>query len=338
MLNEPTFFFPCPGCGSAVHIEMSQLENTDPATVSCCLCRTLVSVPRFGNRVLIADGDLFQVYRAVDRRSGQVVALKSIARSRLRDRLIQLLEERRLAAGAHSRPRPPDGAWSVALEEEIRFLETRIRDIASALRSFPATPYLVRLIDFCEDDREFNFVMELLRGETLAAHIRDSGPIDRRTAVEIVRCLLAALDAIHAAGFGHGNIRAKHIVFRSEDGQDLSIPVLCGFDLDPIPSAAGTPALDADEDPPFDPDPAKLLQEFEYWHPLLDSAAVTAQQGVARIQGVRHTWYAGAWLGYGFHEDGLRSAHVVADGIAGRTRSPGTGVPAGAVAPALAAA
>jgi predicted NAD/FAD-binding protein len=90
--------------------------------------------------------------------------------------------------------------------------------------------------------------------------------------------------------------------------------------------------------PPFDPDPAKLLQEFEYWHPLLDSAAVSAQQGIARIQGVRHTWYAGAWLGYGFHEDGLRSAHAVADGIAGRTRSPAAGGRATLAEPALAAA
>ena len=36
-----------------------------------------------------------------------------------------------------------------------------------------------------------------------------------------------------------------------------------------------------------------------------------------RCKGMRRTWFAGAWLGYGFHEDGLASAHAVADGIAG---------------------
>jgi hypothetical protein len=114
MLIESTFSFPCPGCESAVHIEMSQLANMDPATVPCSYCRIPISVPRFGNRELIADGDLSRVFRAMDRRSGQVVALKSIARSRLRDRLIRSLEERaaalgggmnaerRLASGAHS--------------------------------------------------------------------------------------------------------------------------------------------------------------------------------------------------------------------------------------------
>ena len=68
--------------------------------------------------------------------------------------------------------------------------------------------------------------------------------------------------------------------------------------------------------PPFDPDPAMTLREFEYSHPLQDGAALKAQVAIAALQGLRHTWYAGAWLGHGFHEDGLKSAHAVAAGIA----------------------
>jgi predicted NAD/FAD-binding protein len=71
--------------------------------------------------------------------------------------------------------------------------------------------------------------------------------------------------------------------------------------------------------PPFEPAPAQVLREFEYAHPLLDGDAIAAQQTVASLQGVRRTWYAGAWLGYGFHEDGLASAHAVADRIARMT-------------------
>ena len=74
--------------------------------------------------------------------------------------------------------------------------------------------------------------------------------------------------------------------------------------------------------PPFDPDPAQTLREIEYWHPLQDAAALDAQSRFAALQGVRHTWYAGAWLGHGFHEDGLKSAHEVAAGIARRMEAP----------------
>jgi predicted NAD/FAD-binding protein len=85
--------------------------------------------------------------------------------------------------------------------------------------------------------------------------------------------------------------------------------------LQPLPCR--TPVI-VTLNPPFEPDPARVLQEFAYSHPLLDSAAVAAAAGIAQLSGERHTWYAGAWLGYGFHEDGLASAHAVAEGIARR--------------------
>jgi predicted NAD/FAD-binding protein len=82
--------------------------------------------------------------------------------------------------------------------------------------------------------------------------------------------------------------------------------------LQPLPFAA--PVI-VTLNPPFDPDPALTIREFEYSHPLQDGAALDAQSRFAALQGLRHTWYAGAWLGHGFHEDGLKSAHAVAAGI-----------------------
>ena len=41
-------------------------------------------------------------------------------------------------------------------------------------------------------------------------------------------------------------------------------------------------------------------------------AAIRAQQQVGKLQGQQHTWFCGAWTGYGFHEDGLKSAMTVA--------------------------
>lgn len=58
--------------------------------------------------------------------------------------------------------------------------------------------------------------------------------------------------------------------------------------------------------------PEKVLGEYAYEHPVFDFGALAAQRDLARIQGARRTWYCGAWTGYGFHEDGLRSGLEVA--------------------------
>ncbi len=63
----------------------------------------------------------------------------------------------------------------------------------------------------------------------------------------------------------------------------------------------------------------KVLAEFDYSHPVFDLAAIQAQQRVPELQGMHHTWYCGAWTGYGFHEDGLKSGLAVADALLAHT-------------------
>ncbi|NBT53986.1 MAG: FAD-dependent oxidoreductase [Betaproteobacteria bacterium] len=59
-------------------------------------------------------------------------------------------------------------------------------------------------------------------------------------------------------------------------------------------------------------DPSQVHASFDYSHPVFDLAAIRAQRGVAALQGQRHTYFCGAWTGYGFHEDGLKSGLRVA--------------------------
>jgi predicted NAD/FAD-binding protein len=54
-----------------------------------------------------------------------------------------------------------------------------------------------------------------------------------------------------------------------------------------------------------------VIQRFDYDHPIFDRGAVAAQKRLPEIQGQRRTWYCGAWLGYGFHEDGLSAGLAV---------------------------
>ena len=58
-----------------------------------------------------------------------------------------------------------------------------------------------------------------------------------------------------------------------------------------------------------------VLAEFDYAHPVFDQAAIDAQRALPAIQGRANTWYCGAWTGYGFHEDGLRSGLAVAEAL-----------------------
>jgi predicted NAD/FAD-binding protein len=59
-------------------------------------------------------------------------------------------------------------------------------------------------------------------------------------------------------------------------------------------------------------DPTKIIASIDYAHPVFDLAAIDAQQHLVEIQGQHHTWFAGAWMGYGFHEDGLKAGLGVA--------------------------
>lgn len=58
-----------------------------------------------------------------------------------------------------------------------------------------------------------------------------------------------------------------------------------------------------------------VIGTFRFSHPIFDAAALRAQAQLPRVQGRRRTWFCGAWAGYGFHEDGLRSGMAVANAL-----------------------
>lgn len=59
-------------------------------------------------------------------------------------------------------------------------------------------------------------------------------------------------------------------------------------------------------------DPAKVLGEYDYAHPVFDLGAMAAQRRMPALQGQYHRYYCGAWMGYGFHEDGLKAGLAAA--------------------------
>lgn len=62
-------------------------------------------------------------------------------------------------------------------------------------------------------------------------------------------------------------------------------------------------------------DPSRVLARMVYHHPVYTHASVAAQARVGELNGRRHTWFAGAWQGFGFHEDGMRAGVAAATGL-----------------------
>jgi predicted NAD/FAD-binding protein len=72
------------------------------------------------------------------------------------------------------------------------------------------------------------------------------------------------------------------------------------------------PPLFVSLNPLVEPRAASVFAELEYSHPVFDRRAITAQAQLHNLQGENGIWYCGTYFGYGFHEDGLRSAVEVA--------------------------
>lgn len=64
-------------------------------------------------------------------------------------------------------------------------------------------------------------------------------------------------------------------------------------------------------------DPARILRRLTYHHPAYTPAGVAAQARHGEISGVNRTYYAGAYWGFGFHEDGVKSGLRVAAQVDG---------------------
>jgi predicted NAD/FAD-binding protein len=54
-------------------------------------------------------------------------------------------------------------------------------------------------------------------------------------------------------------------------------------------------------------DPKRVIYQVDYTHPVYTPESIGAQNELRRLSGTRNTFFCGAYFGYGFHEDGVRS-------------------------------
>ena len=68
------------------------------------------------------------------------------------------------------------------------------------------------------------------------------------------------------------------------------------------------------------PKETDIIDEHIFSHPIMDIDSINAQKEIKTIQGQSNLWYCGAYLGYGFHEDGLVSAIKIAKAFGVNTK------------------
>lgn len=105
--------------------------------------------------------------------------------------------------------------------------------------------------------------------------------------------------------------------FLSETGEQERKPAV-SYWMNRLQNIPNETPLFVTLNPPRMPDPALTFGVFDYAHPQFDSAAFDAQRNLDRIQGRGGVWHAGAWTGWGFHEDGLKSGLRVAAALGAR--------------------
>ncbi|MFF0487435.1 protein kinase [Nocardia sp. NPDC004068] len=140
---------------------------------------------RFGPyelRSLLGRGGMGEVYEAYDTTKDRVVALKLLS---------ELLAQ--------------DPTYQERFRRESR--------AAAALRD----PHVVRIHDSGEIRGMLFLDMELVRGRNLRTLLREEGPLDPVRAVSIIEQVASALDAAHAAGLVHRDVKPANIIVTDDD-------------------------------------------------------------------------------------------------------------------------
>ncbi len=110
-----------------------------------------------------------------------------------------------------------------------------------------------------------------------------------------------------------------NVVSKREDAHTDASPVCMSYWANRLANLPkGTRDLFVTLNPARKPPPQLTLVETTFSHPIFSPRAEAMQRRLREVQGEGGVWLAGAWTGYGFHEDGIKSAVRVCEGMGAR--------------------
>lgn len=113
---------------------------------------------------------------------------------------------------------------SPAAVAQLEALKTRFREQAEVLYRLDH-PNIVRALNSFEENGTIYLVMPFIEGDSLLRHVEEQGPLSEAEATDTILALAAAVEAVHAAGLLHLDIKPENVLL------DRGTPILVDFDL-----------------------------------------------------------------------------------------------------------
>ena len=206
--------------------------HASPATTAALRDELGITQAEHDALVSVLHGHVLLPLRAVHgAREGDLVG----ARYRVRRELGRGGQGRALLA------RDENSGAEVVLKESLRPWEGgRAEGLRRELRAVARHPAVARSLDLVQDEAGVYLVREYVPGRTLDTVVEEGGPLTQARAAAICREVLAALDALHAQGVLHLDIKPGNVVLR-EDGGIALIDLGVSRASDPAATAATAP-------------------------------------------------------------------------------------------------
>jgi uncharacterized protein len=210
--------------------------------------------------------------------------------------------------------RTVDGGSRRYVEAMLQSFRKMIR-LGTAVADVSRTGNKVRVTDASGHEEEFDHVIMACHSDQSLAMLSD--------ATEAERSILEAVQYRPNAVYLHRDTRlmprrknawaAWNFLKDSADGGQGDVTLT--YWMNKLQGIDPAKPLFVTLNPKEAPADELTFARFSYEHPQYDQAAMDAQKRLNAVQGRGHVWFAGAWTGFGFHEDGLRSGLAVAEAL-----------------------